>query len=122
MEGFDIDLAREIARSIFGDPDRIDLRVVDASQRESALQSGEVDLVVRTYSITCERKRDVEFSTAYYYANQRILAVKGSGIDSAAAFSGKRVCAVWGTTSLSTLFTLDPRPTLFGAIAGPTAS
>ena len=114
LEGFDIDLAREIARSIFGSPDRIDLRVVDASQRESALQSGEVDLVVRTYSMTCERKRYVEFSTVYYYANQRILAVKDSGIDSAAAFSGKRVCAVWGTTSLSTLFALDPRPTLFG--------
>jgi polar amino acid transport system substrate-binding protein len=114
LEGFDIDLAREIARSIFGDPDRIDLRVVDASQRESALQSGQVDLVVRTYSITCDRKRNVAFSTGYYYANQRILAVKGSGIDSAAALSGKRVCAVWGTTSLSALFALDPRPTLFG--------
>ena len=114
LEGFDIDLAREIARSIFGDPDRIDLRVVDASQRESALQSGQVDLVVRTYSITCDRKRNVEFSTVYYYANQRILAAKGSGIDSAAALSGKRVCAVSGTTSLSALFALNPRPTLFG--------
>jgi polar amino acid transport system substrate-binding protein len=114
LEGFDIDLAREIARSIFGDPDRIDLRVVDASERESALQSGEIDVVVRTYSITCERKRFVAFSTVYYYAHQRILAVKGSGIDSAAALSGKRVCVVWGTTSLSTLFALDPRPTLFG--------
>ncbi|MDT5119441.1 MAG: polar amino acid transport system substrate-binding protein, partial [Mycobacterium sp.] len=50
-EGFDIDLAKEIARRIFGDPDRIDPRVVDASQRESALQSGLVDLVVRTYTI-----------------------------------------------------------------------
>ena len=114
LEGFDIDLAREIARSIFGDPDRIDLRVVDASQRESALQSGEVDLVVRTYSITCDRKSSVAFSTVYYYANQRILTMKGSGIDSAAALSEKRVCAVWGTTSLSTLFALDPRPRLFG--------
>ena len=114
LEGFDIDLAREIARSIFGDPDRIDLRVVDASQRQSALQSGQVDLVVRTYSITCDRKRNVEFSTVYYYANQRILAVKGSGIDSAAALSGKRVCAVRGTTSLAALFALNPRPTLFG--------
>ena len=57
LEGFDIDLAREIARGIFGDPDRIDLRVVDASQRESALQSGQVDVVVRTYSITCDRKK-----------------------------------------------------------------
>jgi polar amino acid transport system substrate-binding protein len=114
LEGFDIDIAREIARRIFGDPDRIQLRVVDASQRESALQSGLVDVVVRTYSITCERKRVVDFSTAYYYAKQRILSVKGSGIDSAAALSGKRVCAVSGTTSLSKLFALDPRPTLFG--------
>jgi polar amino acid transport system substrate-binding protein len=114
LEGFDIDIAREIARRIFGDPDRIQLRVVDASQRESALQSGLVDVVVRTYSITCARKRKVDFSTVYYYANQRILSVKGSGIDSAAALSGKRVCAVTGTTSLSTLFALNPRPTLFG--------
>jgi polar amino acid transport system substrate-binding protein len=113
LEGFDIDVAREIARAIFGDPDRIDLRVVDASQRESALQSGQRDLVVRTYSITCDRKQSVAFSTPYYYANQKVLAVKGSGIDSAAALSGKRVCAVSGTTSLSALFALDPRPTLF---------
>ena len=113
LEGFDVDLAREIARSIFGDPDRIHLRVVDASQRESALQSGQVDLVVRTYSITCGRKRNVDFSTVYYYANQRILALKGSGIDSAAALPGKRVCAVRGTTSLAALFALNPRPNLF---------
>ena len=114
LEGFDIDVAREVARHIFGDPDRIQLRVVDASQRESALQSGLVDMVARTYSITCARKQNVDFSTVYYYANQRILSVKGSGIDSAAALSGKRVCAVTGTTSLSALFALNPRPSLFG--------
>jgi polar amino acid transport system substrate-binding protein len=111
-EGFDIDLAREIARHIFGDPDRIQFRVVDATQRESFLQSGLVDLVVRTYTITCGRKQSVDFSTVYYYAHQRILAAKGSGIDSAATLSDKRVCAVSGTTSLSRLFALDPRPTL----------
>jgi polar amino acid transport system substrate-binding protein len=114
LEGFDIDLAREFARRIFGDPDRIDLRVVNANERESALQSGQVDMVVRTYSITCDRERLVAFSTPYYIANQRILALKGSGIDSAAALSGKRVCAVRGTTSLSRLSALNPRPTLFG--------
>jgi polar amino acid transport system substrate-binding protein len=115
LEGFDIDIAREIARAIFGDPDRIQLRVVDASQRESALQSGEVDVVVRTYSITCARKQIVDFSTVYYYANQKILTVKGSGIDSFPALSGKRVCAVSGTTSLAKLFELNPTPTIFGA-------
>ena len=115
LEGFDIDVAREIARAIFGDPDRIQLRVVDASQRESALQSGRWTWWSRTFSITCDRKRNVAFSTVYYYANQRILAAKGSGIDSAAALSDKRVCAVSGTTSLSALFALNPRPKLFGA-------
>jgi polar amino acid transport system substrate-binding protein len=110
VEGFDIDLAREIARAIFGDPDRIDLRVVDARERESALTSGEVDLVVRTYTVTCERKYLVDFSTVYYDAHQKILSVKGSGIDSAAALGGKQVCAVSGTTSVSTLLALNPKP------------
>jgi len=115
LTGFDIDLAREIARRIFGDPDRVELQVVDASQREPALQSGQVDLVVRTFSITCARKQNVDFSTVYFYANQRILASKASRIDSAAALSGKRVCAVTGTTSLSRVYQLKPRPTLVGA-------
>lgn len=114
LAGFDIDLAREIARRIFGDPDRLDLRVVDAGQRESALQSGQVDLVVRTFSITCARKENVDFSTVYFYTNQRILASKTSRIDSAASLSGKRVCAVIGTTSLTRLYELKPKPTLIG--------
>ena len=78
LEGFDIDLAREIARAIFGDPDRIDLQVVEAGQRESALESGQVDLIVRTFSITCERKENIDFSTTYFDAKQNILATKGS--------------------------------------------
>jgi polar amino acid transport system substrate-binding protein len=113
LEGFDIDIAREIARAIFGDPDRIQLRVVDASQRESVLQDGEVDLVVRTYSITCDRKQKVAFSTVYFNANQRVLTVKGSGIDSFPALSDRRVCAVSGTTSLRKLFELNPPPKVF---------
>lgn len=114
LAGFDIDLAREIARRIFGDPDRIELQVVDAGQRESALQSGQVDLIVRTFSITCARKQNVDFSTVYFYTDQRILTPKKSRIDSATSLSGKRVCAVIGTTSLLRLYELEPRPTLIG--------
>ena len=114
LEGFDIDLAREIASRIFGDPDRVELQVVEAGQRESALASGQVDLVVRTFSITCERKQNIGFSTTYFYAHQKILARKDSGIRSAADLSGKRVCSVSGTTSLKRVFELDPRPTLIG--------
>ncbi|MFY9918725.1 MAG: transporter substrate-binding domain-containing protein, partial [Mycobacterium sp.] len=114
LEGFDIDVAREIARRIFGDPNRIDLQVVEANQREPALESGQVDLVVRTFSITCERKQNIDFSSTYFYANQKILARRGSEIQSAADLSGKRVCSVSGTTSLKRVFDLNPRPTLIG--------
>ncbi len=114
LQGFDIDLAREIARRIFGDPNRIELQVVEANQREPALESGQVDLVVRTFSITCERKQNIDFSSTYFYANQKILARKRSGIHSAADLSGKRVCSVSGTTSLKRVFDLNPRPTLIG--------
>jgi polar amino acid transport system substrate-binding protein len=114
LEGFDIDLAREIARRIFGDPDRVELQVVEAGQRESALASGQVDLVVRTFSITCERKENIDFSTTYFYAHQKILARRDSRIGSAADLSGKRVCSVSGTTSLKRVFDLNPRPTLIG--------
>jgi polar amino acid transport system substrate-binding protein len=115
LEGFDIDIAKEMARAIFGDlEDRIQFRVVDASQRESVLQNGDVDLVVRTYSITCARKDKVDFSTVYFNANQKVLALKGSDINSFAALSGKRVCAVSGTTSITKLFDLKPPPQVFG--------
>ncbi|BBX67588.1 glutamate ABC transporter substrate-binding protein [Mycolicibacterium psychrotolerans] len=117
IEGFDIDVAREIARAVFGDPDRIDLRVVDARDRETALMSGQVDVVVRTYSITCERRRSVDFSTVYFVANQRILAPRGTRIDTADDLSGRRVCAVTGTTSLSNLVAINPRPFVIGVTA-----
>ena len=114
LEGFDIDVARELARALLGDPDLVDLKVINPTQRETELQSGGVDLVVRTYSITCKREESVAFSTTYFYAHQKILVVKGSGIHSVADLPGKRVCSVFGTTSLARLFTLDPRPTLVG--------
>jgi polar amino acid transport system substrate-binding protein len=112
LEGFDVDIAHEIARAIFGDPGQLQPKVVEAGERESMLETSQVDLVVRTYSITCDRKRDVAFSTTYFDAKQKILVLKGSGIASAADLAGKRVCVVTGTTSLPAVAALDPKPTV----------
>ncbi|MFE7799682.1 glutamate ABC transporter substrate-binding protein [Nocardia sp. NPDC057440] len=115
LEGFDIDIAREIARDLFGDPDKIELRSVAAADRIPALRDKQVDLIVRTFSATCERRRDVDFSGVYYRAGQRILAPKNSGIRTAADLADKVVCVTRGTTAPGPLFGLPKRPTIMGA-------
>lgn len=104
LTGFDVDLSREIARDIFDDPDQVEFRSLTSSNRIEALQDGQVDVVIRSMSITCERREDVTFSAPYYRAYQRVLAVRGSGIESIADLEGKRVCVAAGTTSASRMW------------------
>jgi polar amino acid transport system substrate-binding protein len=109
LEGFDIDLAREIAKDLFGDPNRLELRSVTTAERVPNLQKGQVDLVVRTFSSTCERRADVDFSSVYYRAARRILVPIDSGIKSLADLSGRRVCVTVGADSAPPLLAL-PKP------------
>lgn len=114
LEGFDIDLAKEIARDLFGDPSKIELRSVTAADRIPLLQDKKVDMIVRTFSATCERRRDVDFSSVYYRAAQRIAAPRGAGITNGAELAGKRVCVAKGTTAAAPLFSLPTPPTVLG--------
>ncbi|MBY6677077.1 glutamate ABC transporter substrate-binding protein [Rhodococcus sp. BP-332] len=106
--GFDVDIAREVARDLFGDPDRLEYRILASAERIDALAEGEVDIVVKTMTITCARRERVTFSTVYYQADQRVLAVKGSGITGVGDLGGRRVCAAAGTTSLLRIQRLQP--------------
>ena len=110
ITGFDVDIAGEVARDIFGTPSQVEYRILTSADRIAALQNNQVDVVVKTMSITCERKRLVNFSTVYLMANQRILAPRDSTISQASDLSGKRVCAVKGTTSLKRIQQISPSP------------
>jgi len=110
ITGFDVDIAGEVARDIFGTPSQVEYRILSSADRVSALQNNQVDIVVKTMSITCERKKLVNFSTVYLVANQRILAPRDSTISAASDLSGKRVCAVKGTTSLQRIQEINPSP------------
>jgi polar amino acid transport system substrate-binding protein len=108
LEGFDIDMVNEIARSIFGSPEgRVQFRAITSGQREDVLKEHQVDIVVRTYSITCARKKDVQFSSVYYVAGQRLLVTKESKATKLADLSGKKVCAAKKSTSAAKIAT-DP--------------
>jgi polar amino acid transport system substrate-binding protein len=108
--GFDVDIAGEVARDIFGNPSQVEYRILSSAERITALQKGEVDAVVKTMTITCERRKQVNFSTVYLDASQRILASRDSPITKAADLSGKRVCVAKGTTSLQRIREIAPPP------------
>lgn len=108
ITGFDVDIAGEVARDIFGTPSQVEYRILSSADRIAALENNQVDIVVKTMSITCERKQRVAFSTEYLSANQRILAPRDSPIRQASDLSGNRVCVVRGTTSRTRVQQIQP--------------
>lgn len=103
IEGFDIDMARLVATAIFGDPSRVELKVITAAQRIPSLQDGTVDLVARNMTITCARWQDIAFSAEYYRSGQKVLVPLASTATSLDDLAGARVCAPAGTSSIEKL-------------------
>jgi polar amino acid transport system substrate-binding protein len=110
LTGFDIDMLHQVSQAIFGHPDQIHFVVVPNADRITDVQSGKVDVVAETMTITCARKKSVDFSTVYYDAGQTLLVPDGSTIKSYHDLGGKRVCAIVGSTSLQNLAALKVSP------------
>ncbi len=115
LEGFDIDRVREISVAIFGDPNKVQYKVITSAGRIDALKNGDVDIVVRTMTATCQRWVDINFSAVYYVAGQRLLVDKTSSITDIDQLGGQRVCAAKGSTSLNRLRT-SPAPPVAVAV------
>ena len=109
LVGFEIDIVREVARALFGDPNRVKYATIDAADREAAVRDGRVDLVVRTMTMTCAARANVDFSTEYYTAHQRLLVRTGSTVAEIEDLSDRKVCAAEGSTSLSNIATFNPK-------------
>lgn len=116
ITGFDVDIAGEVARDIFGTPTQVEYRILSSADRIQALQTNKVDIVVKTMSITCQRRELVNFSTVYLTAHQRILVPRDSPIGQASDLSGRRVCAVDGTTSLKRVQQISPAPIIISVV------
>jgi polar amino acid transport system substrate-binding protein len=109
LVGFDIDIARQMARALFGDPAKIQFRAIATADRIRVISSGEVDLVVRQTTMTCERWQQVSFSSEYYSASQRVLVAGDSPVRGLADLAGKKVCAAAGSTSIRNIVAKLPR-------------
>ncbi len=116
ITGFDVDIAGEVARDIFGTPSAVEYRILSSAERITELQKSHVDIVVKTMTITCERRKLVDFSTVYLDAYQRILAPRDSAIVKASDLPGKRVCVAKGTTSLRRISEISPPPVVVSVV------
>jgi polar amino acid transport system substrate-binding protein len=100
LEGFEVDLLRQIAQAIFGNPNAIQFRALTTPQRLPAVADGSVDIVADAITETCARRLQVDFSSEYYDAGQRLLVPINSSIHNVADLAGKRVCTQPSSTSL----------------------
>lgn len=80
VEGLDIDMIKDVAAAIFGlSPDsaalgaHIHFKAIDDAQRIPDVANGTVDIVAHTMTVNCDRMKDVDFSSIYYDAKQRVL-------------------------------------------------
>ncbi len=103
IEGFDIDMIRAVAKAIFGNPDKVVFKAISDAQRIPDITSGAVDIVAHTMTITCARLKDVDFSSVYFDAAQRVLVLKNSPAQSLAALRGQKVCATTGSDSVDVI-------------------
>ncbi|GAA4734053.1 glutamate ABC transporter substrate-binding protein [Phytohabitans rumicis] len=110
LVGFEIDIARRIAAAIFGDPDAVQFRAISTAERVPVLERGDVHMVIRTMTMTCERWQQVAFSTEYLSSGQRLLVRAGSGINGLADLGGRKICATNGSSSIPNIQRAASRP------------
>ena len=102
--GFDVDVAKYVAKKLGYSEDEIVWKVAPSKQREAMLQNGDVDMILATYSITDERKNAVSFAGPYFVAGQDLLVRKDDhSINGPEDLNGKRLCSVTGSTSAATV-------------------
>jgi ABC-type amino acid transport substrate-binding protein len=112
-EGFDADVGRDLAKAIFGAKEDIDTVIewvpVTSATRIPTLNENKSDVIIKTFTITEERKTQIDFSDVYFKTGQRILVKKSNDtIKEVADLAGKTFCAQRGSTSEQNVLKATP--------------
>ncbi|TCL03006.1 polar amino acid transport system substrate-binding protein [Sodalis ligni] len=95
-DGYDVDLAKELAKEM-----GVKLEVVDttSANRIPNLQTNKVDVVFCNFTRNLERAKEIGFTAPYVVASEAMLVRKNSGIQSAKDMGGKTIATVKGSTN-----------------------
>ena len=101
FSGFDVDFCRAVAAAIFNDPTKVEFRPLTAKERFTALQMGEVDVLIRNTTWTLSRDTSVglDFCPTTFYDGQGIMVRKADNIKSLEDLRGGTICVTAGTTT-----------------------
>jgi ABC-type amino acid transport substrate-binding protein len=107
--GFDVDVAHRFARALFNDENQVELVAVTSGNRIPFLQSGKIDIIIATVTITDERRQVVEFSDPYFMSGSLILVPKASAVKGLDDLAGKTVAVVQGAIQDKDVEQLQPK-------------
>lgn len=99
--GLDVEICRALAAAIFGDAKKVRYVPLNAQQRFTALQSGEIDILSRntTRNLGRDSSLGLNFAPVVYYDGQGFMVRKKDGIKSAKELNGASICTQQGTTT-----------------------
>ncbi len=112
--GFDVDVAKYIAKDILGEERKIRFVPVTSGNRIEAIMSGEVDMVIATMSVTPQRQYLIDFSEPYYIAGQTALVKEDSDIHTFSDLKRKKTIVVQGSTTEENIRRIIPTAKLVG--------
>jgi general L-amino acid transport system substrate-binding protein len=103
--GFDVDYCRAVAAAIFGDASKVKYTPLDGTERFPALQSGEIDLLVRNTTWTMSRDTTLGFTFAgvNYYDGEGFMVHKSLGVAHVDELKGATICVQGGTDTVTGL-------------------
>lgn len=113
--GFDIEIAKMVAADLGFRPDQIEFKTIASANRETALQNGQVDYYVGTYTINDKRRKLVGFAGPYFVAGQSLLVRKNNTtIHGPQDLNGRTVCSAAGSTPYQRIEKDYPQAKLVG--------
>lgn len=98
-QGFDVEIAKDIAGALLGSPDKVEFVLTEAANRVEYLRSDKVDLVLANFTQTPQREEVVDFATPYMNVALGVISPKGAPITDIAQLNGKTLLVNKGTTA-----------------------
>ncbi|HTR83578.1 MAG TPA: amino acid ABC transporter substrate-binding protein [Reyranella sp.] len=99
-KGLDVDMCSAVAAAVLGDATKTKFVPLSAQQRFLALQSGEIDMLVRNSTITLQRDAGlgIQFTGVNFYDGQGFMVAKKAGVKELKELGGATICVAQGTT------------------------